>query len=104
MKVLLTIEAIYDVADIVDYIEEEFGEERALQFELDIHQRFDRLGDYVHAETGIRYNGLPIRKDVFAPSLIFFVVVDDTIHVLRVLREERDWREVLRRKQRYDYP
>ena len=31
MNTLLTVEAIYDVADISDYIAEEFGEERAMQ-------------------------------------------------------------------------
>lgn len=104
MNVLLTIEAIYDVADIADYIAEEFGEDRALQFEVDIERQFDRLEYYTHADTGIRYRGHAIYKDVFVPSLIFFVVMDDAIHVLRVLREERDWRGALRKKQRYDYP
>ena len=104
MKVLLTVEAIYDVADIADYIEDAFGEERALQFEVDIERRFERLGDYAHVDTGIRYKGCAICKGVFSPSLIFFVVLDGAIHVLRVLREERDWHDALRRKQRYDYP
>lgn len=104
MNVLLTIEAVYDVADIADYIAEGFGEDRALQFETDIQRRFERLEYYTHADTGIRYNGHVIYKDVFAPSLIFFVVMDDAVHVLRVLREERDWRDALRRKRRYDYP
>ena len=103
MNVLLTVEAIYDVADIADYIAESFGEDRALQFEVDIQRRFERLDDYVHADTGIRYDGHPIYKDVFSPSLIFFVIISGDIHVLRVLREERDWPRVLRRKQRYDY-
>lgn len=104
MNVLLTVEAIYDVADIADYIAEAFGEARAIRFEADIRKRFEGLGGYTHVGTGIRYNGSMICKDVFPPSLIFFVVIDDTVHVLRVLREERDWPSELRRNQRYDYP
>ena len=37
-KVVLTWEAIYDVTDIADYIEQEFGRARADQFERDIKQ------------------------------------------------------------------
>lgn len=103
MKTLLTVEAIYDIADIADYIEDTFGSDRAVRFEVDLEDRLERLEDYEHADTGIRYNGYIIYKDVFSPSLIFFVVIDDVIHVLRVLREERDWRRLLERKQRYDY-
>lgn len=104
MNLLVTVEAIYDIADIVDYIADEFGEERAFQFEVDIERRFERLEHYTHVDTGIRYLSHAIYKDVFSPSLIFFVVMDDAVHVLRVLREERDWRGLLRKKQRYDYP
>ncbi len=35
-KVILTWEAIYDVTDIADYIEQEFGRERADRFEYDM--------------------------------------------------------------------
>lgn len=103
MKTLLTVEAIYDIADIADYIEDTFGSDRAVRFEVDLEDRLERLEDYEHADTGIRYNGYINYKDVFSPSLIFFVVIDDVIHVLRVLREERDWHRLLERKQRYDY-
>ena len=103
MNVLLTLEAIYDVADIADYIEAYFGDERSLLFQIEIEQRFHSLDSYKRTSTGIRYQNNPIYRDVFSPSLIFFVIVDDTIHVLRVLREERDWIKVLRDKQHYHY-
>ena len=32
-KIILTWEAIYDVTDIADYIEEEFGQQRADRFQ-----------------------------------------------------------------------
>ena len=37
-NVVLTWEAIYDVTDIANYIEKEFGRERADRFERDIRQ------------------------------------------------------------------
>lgn len=104
MKTYLTIEAIYDVADIADYIADEFGEDRAIQFEVDIEHRFEILDRYKHAATGIYYYGNAIYKDVFSPSLIFFVVIQDEIHVLRVLREEQDWDKKQRERKRYTYP
>ena len=57
MKTLLTVEAIYDIADIADYIEDTFGSDRAVRFEVDLEGRLERLEDYEHADTGIRYNG-----------------------------------------------
>ena len=104
MNILLTVEAIYDVADISDYIADEFGEDRAIQFEVDIEHRFETLDRYTHVGTGIYYDGSMIYKDVFSPSLIFFVIMQDEIHVLRVLREEQEWGKRLKEKQGYSYP
>ena len=72
-NVVLTWEAIYDVTDIADYIEQEFGRERADRFERDIRQPFP-------------------------PSIIFYVVKEpeNEIHILRVLREEWDWGRILK--------
>ena len=103
MKTILTIEAIYDVAQIMDYIEMEFGADRAIQFQLDFETRVQKLDDYSHVGTGIRYKGKMICKDIFGPSLIFFVVIDDAIQVLRVLRHEQDWKTMLRTRIRYNY-
>ena len=43
-NVILTWEAIYDVTDLADNIEEEFGWERADQFQNDIRKRMESLG------------------------------------------------------------
>lgn len=42
--VILTWEAIYDVTDIADYIEAEFGQDRADRFQNDIKAEMDKLG------------------------------------------------------------
>lgn len=43
-KVILTWEAIYDVTDIADYIEQEFGRERADRFEYDMKREISEIG------------------------------------------------------------
>ena len=42
-KIIVTWEAIYDMADIMDYIEADFGEERADRFQLDIKRELEKL-------------------------------------------------------------
>ena len=72
-KVIVTREAIYDIAEIADYIETQFG--------------------------------YSIYKNPFPPSIIFYIVMESEkeIHVLRVLREERNWESVLTRQHDYTY-
>lgn len=65
--VILTWETIYDVTDIADYIEAEFGEERAERFQSDIQSELDGLkstGGYF-AKTQIYYRGYAIHKNPF---------------------------------------
>lgn len=107
-KVILTWEAIYDVTDIAEYIEAVFGQNRADRFQLDLDKQLEHL-EYVGSmleKTDLLYRGYPIFKKVFSPSIIFYIVKDSEkeIHVLRVLREERDWEKVMTLRQEYDYP
>ena len=74
---LLTREAIYDIADIAEYIEVDFGIDRADEFQNDIKEQI---------------------------NLLFYVIKEQEVHILRVLREERDWESILRKEQRYTYP
>ena len=43
---------------------------------------------------------------VFSPSLIFYVVkeIEREIHILRILRNERDWENILKSTDNYTYP
>ncbi len=75
------------------------GLERAERFNTEIDEAVGRLG-YTHsafADIGLNHRGLNIRKMVFIPSVVFYVVDREAqkIHVLRVLRHERDWQTVL---------
>ena len=94
-KIILTWEAIYDVTDIADYIEEEFGQQRADRFQSDLKEQMQNLGQFSTAfpRTQILYRGYSIHKRSFPPSIIFYIIMEETkeIHILRVLRHERDW-------------
>jgi len=107
-KVVLTWEAIYDLTDITDYIEADFGISRADRFQKDIKRELEMLTIMRAAfpKTQMMYRGYVIHKKVFSPSVIFYIV-DETkeeIHVLRVLREERDWEIILSNREVYSYP
>ena len=66
-KIILTWEAIYDVTDIADYIEEEFGQQRADRFQSDLKEQMQNLGQFSTAfpRTQILYRGYSIHKRSF---------------------------------------
>ena len=107
-KVILTWEAIYDIAEIADYIESKFSRIRADRFQSDIKMQIKNL-EYIGGIFGmtcILYRNHTIYKKPFLPSLIFYIVKEpeNEIHVLRVLREECDWENILIQSQEYAYP
>lgn len=107
-KVILTWEAIYDVTDIADYIEAEFGQDRADRFQNDIKEEMKKLG-YIGGgfpKTRILYRNYSIHKKPFPPSIIFYILIEEKqeVHVLRVLREERNWQNILKKAKSYTYP
>lgn len=107
-KVILTWESIYDITDIADYIEAQFGRERADRFQNDMQAQLkdlEMLGN-VFGKTHISYRKHSIYKKLFLPSVIFYIKKESEkeIHVLRVLREECDWEKILARQQEYTYP
>ena len=107
-NVILTWEAIYDVADITDYIENEFGQARADRFQNDIKKEMNQLGymGNIFSKTRIIYRNYTIYKKLFPPSIIFYILIESKreIHILRVLREERDWQHILSNTHNYTYP
>jgi plasmid stabilization system protein ParE len=107
-KVILTWEAVCDVNDITDYIEIEFGKDRADEFEDDIKYEMQSLGYMPEAypQTQLIYRGYIIRKKPFKPSVIFYIVEEHKkeVHILRVLREEQNWGHILSTQDKYTYP
>ena len=100
-------EAIYDVADIADYIELRFGRERADRFDYAIDVEGKALGrDFrMYTGTGIYYRKKLILKKLFDPSIIFYFVDDasKTVFIIRVLRHERNWQKILREEISYTF-
>lgn len=93
-------EAIYDAADIADYIESRFGQERADRFMDDLQDEGAALGTAFrhYSGTGIYYRKKLILKKVFSPSVIFYFVDDarKTVFIIRILRHERNWQKMIR--------
>lgn len=83
-------EAIYDVADIADYIELRFGKERADRFNAEIDAEGEALGHNfrMYTGTGIYYRKKLILKKLFDPSILFYFVDD--------LNQEEDYHEQVR--------
>ena len=98
--ILWSRESVYDVADIADYIELRFGEERADEFNYDIDREIRALGsDFkMYVGTGIYYRNKLIFKKVVSPSIIFYFVddVEKAVYIVRVLRHERNWQKILK--------
>ena len=68
---------------------------------IDIDEKVEALGtDYNFYEDAdaIYYRGYLIRKKPFSPSLIFYYVDSDaeTVYVIRILRHETNWQEILK--------
>ena len=105
MTVRLTNEILYDIADLADNIEENFGSQYAGIFEQEVRSTLERLttDEYLFPGTGIFYRGSEIRKVVMRPSVIFYVIMEDGVHALRALRQERNWEKVLRTETDYTY-
>lgn len=107
-KIILTWEAIYDITDITDYIESEFGIERADRFQNEIQKQLRYLGiaGSGFGKTNMRYRDYFMYKKPFPPSAIFYIIkeLEKEIHILRVLREECDWEKLLTEQQTYTYP
>ena len=106
-KVILTWESICDIADIADYIETNFSFDRANRFREDIKKQIKMLGVTGRGfpATRIYYRNYSIHKKYFPPSIIFYIIDESKqeVHVLRVLREERNWKEILGEHQKYTY-
>lgn len=98
-KVILTKSAINDLVDITIYIESLFGERRADLFQNQMRREIEKLSYMwsMHPSTQIYYRGYGIHRRVFSPSIIFYICVDSKkeIHILRILREERNWEHLL---------
>lgn len=107
-KILLTWEAIYDIAAIADYIEFRFDKSYADRFQDSIEKEIEKLSyqGSLLPQTQILYRNYSIHKKIFSPSIIFYIFLEEKqeIHILRVLRKEQDWQNILQHTETYTYP
>ena len=104
-KVILTWEAIYDIADAEIWIYDNFGESQQFKYRNRIKQELEQLQYQadILAKTDLEYRGYQIYKRPFSPAIIFYVIIEDVVHVLRILREEENWSLYFRNNENYEY-
>ena len=81
-NILITWEAIYDITDIAEYIEFEFGIDRADQFQEELKGQIDLLGstNVIFKKTQFYYRNYSIHQKPFPPAIIFYILTTHKIH------------------------
>lgn len=104
-KVLVTYEATYDIADTEEYIAVQFGDKRADKYSKDIRKQLMDLSikGTAYSKSGFKYRNYIIYKKLFSPAIIFWIIKENSIHVLRVLRENYNWQRYFRTHRYYEY-
>ena len=69
-RVILTWEAMYDITEIAEYIEVQFGKERADRFQEDIRSQIKSLEFLggISGKTSISIKNLYVYKKLFLPT------------------------------------
>ena len=95
MKVRIARSARQDLEKIGDWIARD-SPRRALTFVEELRERCDALGKYPHAFPIVpRYEQSGLRRRVFGDYLIFYVIRDEEVLVLRILHGSRDYEALL---------
>jgi len=99
-KIRLTSDARDDIAQMKRYILETFGyRETAEAFSKNIKEAVRKLSPFskAYTKTGIWIQGMEVYYKPYRTYLIFFVVEEDTVIVIRVLKERMYWQSIIRR-------
>ncbi len=62
------------------------------------------LSAFAYSNSGIYYRNYVIFKKPFPPSIIFYIICESQVHILRILREETNWNKILADQKNYFYP
>ena len=105
-RVIVTWEAIYDILDITESIELNFGNRVADNFQAGIYSKIISLGQDadVFRKLDMTYRGWIIRRRIYKKSLIFYVLEENEVHVLRVLTSDQKWEAMFEDDVEYTYP
>lgn len=107
-KILITDEAIKDVAEQILYIKNNLCNPAAAdKLFTDLQQESVRLGQFPlkGSDTKITYRNYAIHKKVYQSYLFFYILDDisDTIIILRVLKNIMNWPGILRETKIYHF-
>ena len=105
-KVLVTDEAIEDIFNLVKYIHIDLGNpDAADRLYENLNREVANMGNFPlkFSDSGIRYRGYVIHKKVYQSYLLFYIISDEeqTVYVLRILKEIMNWRRILEKKTQY---
>ena len=104
-NIIITYEAIYDIVEAEEWIFYRFGSDRAKRYRKEIYTELKKLSTdaSIYAGSGFKYRGYTIYKKPFSPAIMFWIIKENEVHVLRVPREEYDWKTFFETHKDYDY-
>jgi len=99
-KILLSKDALQDIKDNKSYILKNFKyREYAENFSKKIKKAIKELDPFAegYEKTGFLIEGLEVYYKPYSTYLIFFVVEDTTVTVVRVLKDRMYWQAIINR-------
>ncbi len=107
-KVLLTNEATDDVFNLIRYIQIELcNPDAANKLYMNLKREVNNMGDFPlkFADSGIKYRGYTIHKRAYQSYLLFYIINDEdqTVYVLRILKDIMNWRNILQKTNVYHF-
>ena len=107
-KVLLTNEATDDVFNLIRYIQIELcNPDAANKLYMNLKREVNNMGDFPlkFADSRIKYRGYTIHKRAYQSYLLFYIINDEdqTVYVLRILKDIMNWRNILQKTNVYHF-
>ena len=99
-KILLSKDALQDIKDNKSYILKNFKyREYAENFSKKIKKAIKELDPFAegYEKTGFLIEGLEVYFKPYSTYLIFFVIEDSTVTVIRVLKDRMYWQAIINR-------
>ena len=99
-KILLSKDALQDIKDNKSYILKNFKyREYAENFSKKIKKAIKELNPFAegYEKTGFLIEGLEVYFKPYSTYLIFFVIEDSTVTVIRVLKDRMYWQAIINR-------
>ena len=102
-KVLMSKDALLDIKSTKDYILDTFKyREYAENFSRNMKKAIKELSTFPtgYEKTGYVIEGLDIYFKPYSTYLIFFVIEDHTVTVIRVLKDRMYWQSIIKKMQK----